>query len=50
MNVIAQLDFELAYYESAVQRFNHYTTRAPSFLSRILDVWEILNFERQASI
>ena len=26
-NVIARLEFELAYYNSAVQRFNNYTTR-----------------------
>ena len=29
MNVIARLEFELAYYASAVHRFNHYTTRTP---------------------
>ena len=29
VNVIARLKFELAYYDSAVQRFNHYTTRIP---------------------
>ena len=29
MNVIARLEFELAYYDSAVHRFNHYTTRTP---------------------
>ena len=27
VNVIARLEFELAYYASAVHRFNHYTTR-----------------------
>ena len=27
MNVIASLEFELAYYYYAVHRFNHYTTR-----------------------
>ena len=27
MNVIARLEFELAFYDSAVHRFNHYTTR-----------------------
>ena len=27
MNVIARLEYELAYYDSAVHRFNHYTTR-----------------------
>ena len=29
MNVIALLEFELAYYNSAVHHFNHYTTRTP---------------------
>ena len=28
-NVIAQLEYELAYYNSAVHRFNHYITRTP---------------------
>ena len=32
MNVIARLEYELAYYDSAVHRFNHYTTRTPHFL------------------
>ena len=27
VNVIARLEYELAYYNSAVHRFNHYTTR-----------------------
>ena len=27
MNVIGRLEFELAYYDPAVQRFNHYTTK-----------------------
>ena len=29
VNVIARLEYELTYYDSAVQRFNHYTTRTP---------------------
>ena len=29
MNVIARLENELTYYDSAVHRFNHYTTRTP---------------------
>ena len=29
MNVIAPLEYEVAYYDSAVHRFNHYTTRTP---------------------
>ena len=28
-NVIAQLEYELAYYDSAVHRFNHYAMRTP---------------------
>ena len=27
VNVIARLEYELAYYDSADHRFNHYTTR-----------------------
>ena len=30
VNVIAQLEYELTYYDSTVHRFNHYTTRTPS--------------------
>ena len=29
VNKIAELEFELAYYDSVVQRFNHYTTNIP---------------------
>ena len=29
VNVIARLEYELEYYDSAVHRFNHYTTRTP---------------------
>ena len=29
VNIIARLEFELAYYDSVVQRFNHYATRTP---------------------
>ena len=29
VNVIERLEFELAYYDSAIHRFNHYTTRTP---------------------
>ena len=31
MNIIARLEYELAYYDSAVHRFNHYTTRTPPY-------------------
>ena len=30
VNVIARLEYELAYYDSAVHRFKHYTTRTPT--------------------
>ena len=30
VNVIARLEFELTYYDSAVHRYNHYTTRTPT--------------------
>ena len=30
VNVIPQLEFELAYYDSAVPRFNHYNTWTPT--------------------
>ena len=29
VNVIAQLEYELTYYDFAVHRFNHYTSRTP---------------------
>ena len=29
VNVIARLEYELAYYDDAVNRINHYTTRTP---------------------
>ena len=35
VNVIARLEFEIAYYDSAVQRINHYTTKThPYFLGK----------------
>ena len=37
MNVIARLGYELAHYDSAVHRFNHYTTRIPYHLKECLD-------------
>ena len=37
MNVIARLEYELAYYDSAVHRFNHYTTRTPSMEGWLLE-------------
>ena len=35
MNIIARLEYELAYYDSAVHRFNHYTTRTPRMVVRL---------------
>ena len=32
VNVIAWLEFELAYYDSVVHRFNHFTTRTPLWI------------------
>ena len=32
VNVIARLEYELAYYDSAVPRFNHCTTRTPRLM------------------
>ena len=32
MNVIARLEYELVYYDSAVHRFNHYTTMTPPWI------------------
>ena len=43
VNVIARLEYELAYYDSAVHRFNHYTTRTPQQsdgeASIMLELW-----------
>ena len=33
LKVITQLEFELAYYNSAVHRFNAYTTMTPPIIS-----------------
>ena len=38
VNIIARLENELAYYDSAVHRFNHYTTRTPPQLFLIFDM------------
>ena len=42
MNVIARLEYELAYYDSAVHRFNHYTTRTPKTLVQSGGRWQTL--------
>ena len=38
VNIIARLEYELAYYDSAVHRFNHYATRTPPSLVEEDDV------------
>ena len=43
VNVIAQLEFELAYYDSAVQRFNHYTLSSFKYMTRVLFLPLLLN-------
>ncbi len=30
------LEYELAYYDSEVHRFNHYTTRTPPYITRLI--------------
>ena len=35
VNVIARLEYELAYYDSAAQRFNHYTTRTTPMKDKV---------------
>ena len=47
MNVIARLEYELAYYDSAVHRFNHYTTRTPLGHWRVVIQWNSLLLEWQ---
>ena len=43
VNVIRRVEFDLVYYDSAVQRVNHYTTRTPPtflwFQERILSIY-----------
>ena len=36
MNIIARLEYELAYYDSVVHRFNHYTTRTPPVFAWVI--------------
>ena len=42
VNIIARLENELSYYDSAIRRFNHYTTRTPPLLCQSLPL-TILN-------
>ena len=43
INVIARLEYELACYDSAVQCFNHYTTKTTFLMGRI---WPKVNFKQ----
>ena len=36
VNVIVRLEYELAYYDSAVHRFNQYTTRIPPEICKVV--------------
>ena len=52
MNVIARLEYELAYYDSAIHRFNHYTTRTPPNNKESTWIWmfrrslsQVVNFQ-----
>ena len=49
VNVITRLEFELAYYNFGVQRFNHYTTRTPFTyeFELISDVLLLMDEQRQ---
>ena len=47
VNVIARLEFELAYYDSVVHRFNHYTTRTPP---RAVEDLILVNVDRKIDI
>ena len=41
VNILARLEFELTYYDSAVQRFNYYTTKTPCLVCHTWLVCEI---------
>ena len=45
VNVIARLEYELAYNDSAVHRFNHYTTRTTPALVLLLQTWVVDGLE-----
>ena len=38
VNVIARLEYELAYYDSAVHHFNHYTTRTTLYIIQVTSI------------
>ena len=47
MNVIARLEYELAYYDSAVHRFNHYTTRTPRSVRGVYQNYRNLSYSHK---
>ena len=50
MNVIARLEYELAYYDSAVHRFNHYITRIPpSRNERMHKAWMVARLKTRVN-
>ena len=53
MNIIARLEYELAYYDSAVLRFNYYTTRTPPKVGGVrwkTYKWKIVKYIKVKSI
>ena len=47
VNVIGRLEYELAYYDPAVHRFNHYTTRTPPsffFFNKVMWIYIYIFF------
>ena len=57
VNVIARLEYELAYYDSSAHCFNHYTTRTPPCYHKayykiymfILNAFEIYHLKKMVS-
>ena len=45
VNVIARLEYELAYYDSAVHGFNHYTKTTPPFYNRTFISLLLLSYQ-----
>ena len=39
VNVIARLEYELAYYDSVVRHFNHYTTITLQYIGTVSKGW-----------
>ena len=42
-----RLEFELAYYDSTVQRINHYTMRTPNLVSEVKDSYDGVRSDRK---